>query len=82
MELSGVHVKRHVRITYRFTTFKKDEPDATVEGVLGKITHKPGGEVYIYGAYGSGRALNWSRGVSTNFRIPFDAVVEFLDDDN
>jgi hypothetical protein len=78
MELSGVHVGKKAKITYRFKTWKPNISDAVLNGYIGSIRHMPGGELWLTMVQ-SKDYVKYARSAKA-VRVPYDGEVEFLDD--
>jgi hypothetical protein len=68
IELSGVHIKRKMQITYRFPSWPVSRPDACKHVYAYTIEHHRNGHVYFKDA------ADYTIGY-----VPFDGVVEFID---
>ena len=67
LELSGAHINRAIKITYRFKSWKPEAPTKYLTGTLESVRHR--NETIVVD-------IGWA----TNTRIPFDAEIEFLDE--
>ncbi len=47
MQLSGVHIGKRVRATWRFKSWKDDRPDYVIEFTIKSLAHKANGKVSI-----------------------------------